>query len=69
MEITWIAILASLCMGIGAVLVFVFAVKKNYFHNVEDAKYHVFWSDLEELVNPQEQEHGKQSAKTRRSGR
>ncbi len=51
MEVTWIAILASLCMGIGAVLVFVFAVKKNYFKDVEDAKYHVFWSDVEELVD------------------
>ncbi len=51
MEVTWIAILASLCMGIGAALVFVFAVKKNYFKNVEDAKYHVFWSDVETLVD------------------
>ena len=34
MEITWIAILATLCMGIGAALVFVFAVKKNYFRNL-----------------------------------
>jgi hypothetical protein len=59
MEITWIAILASLCMGIGAALVFVFAVKKNYFRNLEDAKYHVFWSDLEDLVNSKEQENGK----------
>ena len=50
MEVTWIAILASLCMGIGAALVFVFAVKKNYFKDVESAKYHVFWSDVEELV-------------------
>ena len=50
MEVTWIAILASLCMGIGAVLVFVFAVKKNYFKDGENAKYHVFWSDVEELV-------------------
>ena len=50
MELTWIAILASLCMGIGAVLVFVFAVKKNYFRDLEDAKYQVFWSDVEELV-------------------
>lgn len=50
MEVTWIAIIASLCMGIGAVLIFVFAVKRNYFRNVEDAKYHVFWSDVEELV-------------------
>lgn len=51
MELTWLAIIASLCMGIGAVLVFVFAVKKNYFHNLEDAKYHVFWSDVKDLVD------------------
>lgn len=50
MELTWITIIASLFMGIGAVLVFIFAVKKNYFHNVEDAKYQVFWSDVEDLV-------------------
>ena len=50
MELTWLAIIASLCMGIGAVLLFVFAVKKNYFRNLEDAKYQVFWSDVEELV-------------------
>jgi hypothetical protein len=50
MDFTWITIIASLCMGIGAVLVFVFAVKKNYFHNFEDAKYQVFWSDVEESV-------------------
>ena len=51
MELTWIAIIASLCMGIGAALVFVFAVKKNYFRHLEDAKYQVFWSDVEELVD------------------
>jgi len=51
MELTWLAIIASLCMGIGAVLVFVFAVKKNYFRNLEEAKYQVFWSDVEELVD------------------
>jgi len=65
MEFTWIAILASLCMGIGAALVFVFAVKKDYFRNVEDAKYHVFWSDLEELVDSEEQENGKESSESR----
>ncbi len=65
MEITWIAILASLCMGIGAALVFVFAVKKNYFRNLEDAKYHVFWSDLEHLVNSKEQENGKAPSQRR----
>jgi len=66
MEITWIAILASLCMGIGAALVFVFAVKKNYFKDVEEAKYHVFWSDLEQLVDSQEQKNGKASAQSHR---
>jgi len=50
MELTWLAIIASLCMGIGAVLVFVYAVKRNYFSNLEDAKYQVFWSDVEDLV-------------------
>ncbi len=51
MELTWLAIIASLCMGIGAVLLFIFAVKKNYFRNLEDTKYQVFWSDVEELVD------------------
>ena len=47
MELTWIAVLASLLMAAAAVCVFIFAVKKDYFHNIEDAKYQVFWSDLE----------------------
>jgi hypothetical protein len=47
MELTWIAVIASVCMGLAAVCVFVFAVKKDYFHNIEDAKYQVFWSDPE----------------------
>ena len=50
MSYTWISILASILMGIGAVLFFVFAVKRDYFRNLEEAKYQVFWSDLEELV-------------------
>jgi hypothetical protein len=55
MELTWIALAASLMMGLGAACIFVFAVKQDYFRNVEDAKYQVFWSDLEELVdNPKE---------------
>jgi len=52
MELTWLAIAASLMMGLGAAAVFVFAVKKDYFRDLEDAKYQVFWSDLEELVDP-----------------
>ena len=48
MELTWIAALASVLMALAAVCVFIFAVKKDYFRNIEDAKYQVFWSDLED---------------------
>lgn len=66
MELTWITIAASLFMGIGAVLVFVFAVKKNYFRNLENAKYQVFWSDVEELVeSPPQEKQNEDSAKAR----
>ncbi|MDX2152345.1 MAG: hypothetical protein SFV54_16525 [Bryobacteraceae bacterium] len=51
MELTWIAIAASLCMGAGAACLFVYAVRKDWFRNLEDTKYQVFWSDLEELVD------------------
>jgi hypothetical protein len=49
--VVWMAIAASLVMGLGGACLFVFAVKKGYFHNFEDAKYQVFWSDLEDLVD------------------
>ncbi len=65
MELTWLAIIASLCMGIGAVLVFVFAVKKDYFRNLEDAKYQVFWSDVEELVDSPSKKPGEQEQKNK----
>jgi nitrogen fixation-related uncharacterized protein len=51
MELTWITIAASLAMGLGAAFLFLYAVKKGWFHNFEDAKYQVFWSDLEELID------------------
>jgi nitrogen fixation-related uncharacterized protein len=51
MELTWLALAASLMMGLGAACVFVFAVKSDYFRDLEDAKYQVFWSDLEGLVD------------------
>lgn len=50
MELTWVALAGSLMMGLGAACMFIFAVKRNYFHDLEDAKYQVFWSDLEEVV-------------------
>jgi hypothetical protein len=52
MELTWIAALASLLMAAAAACVFIFAVKKDYFRNIEDAKYQVFWSDLDEMPRP-----------------
>ena len=58
MELTWIAILASLSMALAAVCIFIFAVKKDYFHNIEDTKYQVFWSDLEDLDSPKEKGNG-----------
>lgn len=62
MEVTWIAIAASLCMGAGAAFLFVFAVKQDWFRNLEDAKYQVFWSEIEELVETsQEKKNGSQS--------
>jgi nitrogen fixation-related uncharacterized protein len=48
MELTWLTVLASVVMGIAAVCIFVFSVKNDYFDNIEDAKYQVFWSDLEQ---------------------
>lgn len=51
MNLTWLSIAASLCMGVGAALLFLYAVKKDWFRDIEDAKYQVFWSDLEPLVN------------------
>jgi len=56
MTLTWIAIIASLFMGAGAAFIFIFAVKKDYFRDIEDTKYQVFWSDLEELVDSAEEE-------------
>ena len=45
MELSWVTIAASLAMGLAAVFFFVFAVKRDWFRNLEDAKYQVFWSD------------------------
>jgi hypothetical protein len=47
MEMTWVAIAASLLMGLGTACMFIFAVKRDWFHDLEDSKYQVFWSDPE----------------------
>jgi hypothetical protein len=59
MELTWVALAASLAMGLAGACIFIYAVKRDYLHNIEDAKYQVFWSDVEELVDcPREEEDG-----------
>lgn len=63
MQLTWIAIAASICMALGAGLLFFYAVKKDWFRDIEDAKYQVFWSDLEDLVSPKERGNGTESKK------
>lgn len=56
MDITWVAIIASIFMGFGALSIFIFAVKKDYFRNLEDTKYQMFWSDVEEMVDGKKEE-------------
>jgi hypothetical protein len=66
MDLSWVTIAASLAMGLGAVFLFVFAVKRDWFRNIEDAKYQVFWSDEEkskEATASQEATHGSESKK------
>lgn len=62
MELTWIAIAASLLMGGGALLIFIWAVRDHQFQSFEDVKYQVFWSDHELPVEKdakQEQKNGR----------
>jgi len=47
-ELTWIAIAASLAMGSGAAFLFIYAVKRDWMKNLEDAKYQVFWGDAQD---------------------
>lgn len=54
MELTWIAIAASLLMGGGALLIFIWAVRNHQFQSFEDVKYQVFWSDQETSVKQNE---------------
>jgi len=55
MELTGLAICASLIMAAATACAFVWAVKKNYFRDIEDTKYQVFWSDLENIVDHNEE--------------
>ena len=56
MELTWIAITASLLMGGGALLVFIWSVLSQQFKSFEEVKYQVFWSDTQDAARPSEKE-------------
>jgi cbb3-type cytochrome oxidase maturation protein len=61
MELTWIAIAASLLMGAAGLLIFIWSVRAHMFTNFEDVKYQVFWSDADEAPGTtpnKEQQHG-----------
>jgi len=53
MALTWIAIAASLLMGGGALLIFIWAVRGEQFKSFEDVKYQVFWSDRDTPAHPE----------------
>lgn len=41
----WVAIIGSLIMGVAAVAIFIFCVRRDLFDNIEETKYQVFWAD------------------------
>jgi len=49
-DTTWITIAAAIIMGLSGICLFIFAVKSDHFRDFEDAKYQVFWSDIEATV-------------------
>ena len=52
MELTWVAILASLARALATACVFIYAEKNDHFKNIEDTKYQIFRSDLDEHSAP-----------------
>jgi nitrogen fixation-related uncharacterized protein len=48
-DTTWITIAAAIIMGLSGVCLFIFAVKSDHFRDFEDAKYQVFWGDIDAL--------------------
>jgi hypothetical protein len=64
-QLTWLAIAASLCMAFGAALLFFYAVQKDWLKDIEDAKYQVFWSDIEQIVDTDRSPDGHQPKEIR----
>jgi nitrogen fixation-related uncharacterized protein len=52
MDLTALAVCASLLMAAATACAFIWAVKKDYFRDIEDTKYQVFWSDPDDPAVP-----------------
>ena len=52
-------------MGLSGVCLFIFAVKRDYFRDFEDAKFQVFWNDLDETSVEQKGTHDGHTSQTR----
>jgi nitrogen fixation-related uncharacterized protein len=55
-DLTWVTIAAAIIMGLSGVCLFIFAVKSDYFRDFEDAKFQVFWNDIDELIETSQTE-------------
>lgn len=67
--IVWVLILSSLLMGLAGVCIFIYAIKTDLFKNIEDTKYQVFWSDLEDpSTRPGEQGRDRKGHEQKGSG-
>jgi hypothetical protein len=64
-DITWVAIAAAIMMGLSGICLFIFAVKQDHFRDFEDAKYQVFWNDVDDLIeSSQLEQKGKHDGQT-----
>ncbi len=68
-EITWVAIAASLAMALAGVCMFCFAVYRDYFRDLEDTKFQVFWSDADESPSKREHDHYERGNSPGKAGR
>lgn len=47
-ELTFVQFLVALCMSLGAVCVFIWAVLSGHFTNVEDVKYRAYRAEVQD---------------------
>lgn len=51
MEQTWIAIVGSLLMGVGAAFLLVYSVERNHFLDLDENNLGVSWRDANEMAD------------------